>query len=363
MALATRAAAMADGLMPFSRLLALFCASLWVVACTDARPRTETFYVFGTLVEVSLADTEAANAQAAFQELQQLFQGMHHDLHAWEPGKLDALNQAIAQGRQGEADRHIANLVLESQPLETASGGRFNPAIGKLVGLWGFHTSDYPIRQPMPDASAIAALLQMHPSSLDIDLQPASDGLWQASSSNQAVQLDFGGIAKGYAVDQAIDLLRRKGIDHAIVNAGGDLRAIGSNSGSNWRIAIENPLGGVIGILEIDTDEAVFTSGNYQRFGVDQHGFRYAHILDPRTGQPVVDVMSATVVMANGTRADAAATALVVAGRKEWREVARGMGIDQLLLTTEDGTVYLTRALDARIQAAADTRQKFVLLD
>ncbi len=363
MALANRAAAMAGAPISLGQLLALISISLGVVACTDAGPRTETFYVFGTLVEVSLADTETATAQSAFRDMQQMFQAMHRDLHAWEPGKLGTLNQAIARGQNGEADRHIANLVLESRQLETASGGRFNPAIGKLVALWGFHTSDYPISQPVPDAAAVAALLQTHPSSLDIQVQPAGDGLWQASSSNRAVQLDFGGIAKGYAVDQAIELLRTKGIRHAIVNAGGDLRAIGSNAGRSWRVAIENPLGGVVGILEIDTDEAVFTSGNYQRFGEDESGYRYAHILDPRTGRPVVDVLSATVVMANGTRADAAATALVVAGRKEWREVARGMGIEQLLLTAEDGTIYLTRALDARMQATADTRKQFVLLD
>ncbi|HET6565865.1 MAG TPA: FAD:protein FMN transferase [Xanthomonadales bacterium] len=347
----------------YSRIVAL-CIGFSLAACTDQKePAKAEFFVFGTLVDVTLTGVDAATEQAAFFELQQMFLGMHRDWHAWEPGQLTSINAAMANGQEAIANDSLAELILQSGQLETASGGRFNPAIGKLIGLWGFHTSDYPIRQPVPSNEAINALLAGGPSTLDIDLHYLGDEQWQVSSRNPAVQLDFGGVAKGYATDLAIELLRSKGIANAIVNAGGDLRAIGSNQGQNWRIAIENPLGGIIGILEIDSDEAVFTSGNYQRFGEDESGFRYAHILDPRTGWPVEDVMSATVVMKNGASADAAATALVVAGLEEWPEVAEGMGLQQFLLTDERGAVYLTRAMQARLQLAEEAGQRMVLLD
>lgn len=345
------------------QFLLLLAVCMALVACSERQPEKAEYYVFGTLVEVSVAGAEPATAQLAFQELQQLFQYMHRDWHAWEPGQLGDINQAIADGQSAIADPHIAELIRRSGQMETASDGRFNAAIGKLIGLWGFHTSDYPIQGPIPGEHQIAQLLATHPSALDIQLQDLGNEQWQLSSHNPGVQLDFGGIAKGYAVDLAIELLSSKGIGNAIVNAGGDLRAIGSNQGQAWRVAIQNPLGGIIGILEVDSGEAVFTSGNYQRFGEDESGFRYAHILDPATGWPVKDVMSATVITRSGINGDAAATALVVAGLDEWPEVAKGIGLEQFLLTDEQGTVYITRTLHSRLELNAGNNLKVVLLD
>jgi thiamine biosynthesis lipoprotein len=164
-------------------------------------------------------------------------------------------------------------------------------------------------------------------------------------------------------VDLAIEHLKTQAVKGAIVNAGGDVRTFGTQGGRAWRIAVQNPLGGIIGIIETDSDEAVFTSGNYQRFGVDENGFRYAHILDPRTGWPVSQVLSATVIADSGMVADAAATALVVAGLDEWQQVATGMQLDFVLLTDEAGKVYVTRAMQARLQLSPELAKAVVLLD
>jgi thiamine biosynthesis lipoprotein len=295
--------------------------------------------------------------------LQERFQYMHRNWHAWEPGQLVDINQAIAGGRVAQADDHIATLIRQSQVFEASSGGRFNPAIGRLVGLWGFHTSDYPIRAEVPAEADIAGLVAARPSTADLQITGSSGGQWQVRSTNPTVQLDFGGIAKGYAVDLAIQALKLRQPEGAIVNAGGDLRAFGTNHGRPWRVAIENPLGGVLGVVEIQTDEAVFTSGNYQRFGEDSSGFRYAHILDPRTGWPVDEVLSATVIVHSGVAADAAATALVVGGLDEWAEVAKGLAIHALLLTDRDGKVYLNRAMSARLVMVEGMQDKTELLD
>jgi thiamine biosynthesis lipoprotein len=227
-------------------------------------------------------------------------------------------------------------MVLRSQELERLSGGRFNPAIGKLVELWGFHTSEYPIPGPPPDRREVQVLIDARPSSLDLEIDGDT-----VRSSNPAVQLDFGGIGKGFAIDLAIETIRRAGQESAIVNAGGDLRAIGNNLGKPWRIAVRAPGGGIAGAIEAGTDLAVFTSGNYERFREDA-GTRYAHILDPRTGWPLSTISSATVVAADGATADAAATALVVAGTQDWKEVAASMGIKGALVIDERGGIYAT---------------------
>jgi thiamine biosynthesis lipoprotein len=349
--------------MSLSRLIFCLTTCVLLSACTDREPEKAELFVFGTLVNISLSGSDPATTESVFQGLQQMFQAMHKDLHAWEPGQLTTINHAFATGQPIIIDRAIAELIQQSQNFETASGGRFNPAIGKLIGRWGFHTSNYPIQAPIPASNEIAQLLAAKPSSLDIQLHYVSNDQWEAQTPNPAVQLDFGGIAKGYAVDLAIDRLQASSMEGSIVNAGGDLRAFGSNQGRAWRVAVQNPLGGIIGIIETVGTEAIFTSGNYQRFGQDKTGFRYAHILDPRSGWPVNQVMSATVIADTGISADAAATALVVAGLDEWSEVAAGMGLEYVLLTDESGNAYMTQAMQSRLQLSGDFENKVILLD
>jgi thiamine biosynthesis lipoprotein len=183
-----------------------------------------------------------------------------------------------------------------------------------------------------------------HPSSLDIEVRGG-----QLFSANPAVQLDFGGIAKGFAVDIACEELAALGVRNAIVNAGGDLRAFGHHGERPWRVAIRNPLGGSLGGIEIHEDEAVFTSGNYERYHESATHKRYAHILDPRSGWPARQLMSATVVARDGWMADAAATALIVAGLSEWSEVASAMQLELVLLVDDTGRIHATSAMQERL--------------
>ena len=330
------------------RRLAAITLVLGLVACDREQARSEQLYVFGTVVEVTTWNVPAGEADAAFAQLQQMFDRMHRDWHAWEPGMLTRLNRAFANGTAEEVSEDIVYLVRRSQALEQASGGRFNPAIGGLIGLWGFHTSDYPIMGPPPAREDIERWIAQSPSSLDITI----DGQL-LSSENPAVQLDFGGVAKCYAVDLAIARLRNLGIENAIVNTGGDLRAMGRRGDRPWRIAVRRPGGGVIGAVEVLEDESLFTSGNYERFRQDQE-LRYPHILDPRTGWPVRDIASATVIADEGLAADAAATALVVGGLSEWVGLARDMGLRQVMIVDGEGHVFMTPEMAVRVRLVDD---------
>ena len=106
--------------------------------------------------------------------------------------------------------------------------------------------------------------------------------------------------------------------------------------------------------IEVSGDESVFTSGNYERYN-EHEGVRYAHILDPRTGRPVVGITSVTVIHDNGAEADAAATALVVAGADGWWETARAMGIRYAMVVEENGTVHLNPAMRDRVAFTGDS--------
>jgi len=163
------------------------------------------------------------------------------------------------------------------------------------------------------------------------------------------VALDLGAYAKGYAVDVAIEALRKRGIHNAIVNAGGNLRLIGSKGKRPWRIGVRDPRGaGVIASLEAGNDEAVITSGDYERY-FDYQGQRYHHIIDPRSGYPARGAIATTIIARDGLSADVASTALLIAGPDHWRETARALGIEEAMLIDDKGVVHITRALMQRI--------------
>ncbi len=339
----------------FVSLTPIFVLCLLLLsACQRDGEQSAELYVFGTIVEIKLWGASPQEAGHAFAEIQRMFQAMHRDWHTWEPGRLVDINKAFSEGRSATADHDIVEMIRRSQVIEATTGGRFNPAIGGLVRLWGFHTSDYPIEGPPPSQAQIREILDLNPSSADIHI----NGL-ELSTDNPAVQLDFGGIAKGYAVDLTIARLRALGIDNAIVNAGGDLRAIGTHGDRPWRVAVRKPGGGNVGSVQVEGDEAIFTSGNYERFRQDQLE-RYPHILDPATGWPARDIASVTVITDEGILADAAATALVVAGLARWPEVARALKLQQIAVVDENGTVYLTPAMEKRLQFISDVERVIV---
>jgi thiamine biosynthesis lipoprotein len=181
------------------------------------------------------------------------------------------------------------------------------------------------------------------------------------SSDNPHVEIDLGAYAKGHALNRAVEFLQAQGFPDVIVNAGGDLCTAGKHGDRPWRIGIRHPQGsGVIASLELSGDECVMTSGNYERYRAHE-GIRYSHILDPRTGYPVEQITSVTVLSPDGDLADAAATALSVAGLQDWRRIARQMGVDRVMLVDESGEILLTPAMQARIQIESEFQKKLVV--
>lgn len=290
------------------------------------------FAVFGTEVEVQLHDTGPRQSQAAYAEVGALLQRLHRELHPWEDGALMELNRAIAAGQAHETTPDIVELIGTSRSLEAATDGAFNPAIGALVNLWGFHASSYPITDPPPAPGLVDALLARAPSTHDLEI----DGL-VVRSANRAVRLDFSGIAKGLAVRRVCEAIGEHDVGAAMVNAGGDVMVC-SVGDRPWRVAIRAPGGGVLETIEVRRPLAIFTSGNYYRYG-EFDGERYAHILNPATGRPVDQIMQATVIDPDPLLADAGATALVVAGTDRWRRIADSLAAERSMVIDVGGSL------------------------
>lgn len=320
--------------------------ALTLAACSPTPSvHKESLYVFGTLVSISAYTADKAAFERALEAVDGEFQQMHRDWHAWKgEGELVRLNRAMAAGEVHRVGPFLLPLITQAKTLSLQSLGLFDPAIGNLIALWGFHSDEPPTGEP-PSREAIGKLLEDAPTMADLTIDDD-----RVSSSNRRVNIDLGAFAKGYALQLAIDRLATFGITSAIVNAGGDLCVAGRRGDRPWRIGIRHPQGrGVIASMDIADGECVLTSGNYERYREYQQ-VRYAHIIDPRSGYPVAHVASATVVSKDGGLADAAATALSVAGPDQWLEVSSRMGLQEVMLVDETGRIYLTPEMQQRVR-------------
>lgn len=331
------------------RRLVLLLVLVWgLAACGKAPLHQQQAFVFGTRVEVLIAGLPEAVARPATAAVLREFDRLHRSYHAWQPSELSVLNQSIATGRQQAVTSEMAALIGEAQRLASASEGLFDPGIGRLIGLWGFQSDDLPAA--LPDAGALAAWRAVRPGIADLQVEGT-----EISSRQREVALDFGGYLKGVALDRAASILKAQGVDNALINIGGNVLALGSKNGQRWRVGIQHPRQpGPLATLELDDGEAVGTSGDYQRyFEVD--GRRYCHLLDPRSGRPVMHTQALTVLvtarLAAGTLSDVASKPLFITGG-DWPRLARQLQVEHVLRVDADGRVQVSRALHARLEYA-----------
>ncbi|HNQ05482.1 MAG TPA: FAD:protein FMN transferase [Thiobacillaceae bacterium] len=347
-----RARSTAGSAGAWSAWLALCLVSLLLSGC-GAQIHRQQAYVFGTLVEITLHGEDPGKARQAADALLRDFDRMHRDLHPWEPGPLEALNSRLARATPRTPARidlatqaELHAILTDATRMSILSEGLFNPAIGNLVRLWGFHGDTFTPR--LPDPVAIARLVAARPGMGDLQ--------WQGDvlvCRNPAVRIDLGGYAKGYALDRAARLLRDQGVKNALINIGGNIMALGDKGGTPWKVGIQHPRrAGALAVLALRDGEAIGTSGDYQRF-FEVDGRRYSHLIDPRTGWPARQAQAVTVIARGpgaGVLSDVASKPLFIASATDWRRLAGKMGIDEALRVAADGTIHVTRAMNSRLE-------------
>jgi len=228
----------------------------------------------------------------------------------------------------------VFRLLQRCVEFSRLTDGAFDVTVTPLIGLWrnAARRGVAPAPDEVERAKALVGwrLIRFDPAQQTVHF------------AREGVQLDLGGIAKGYAIDRAIAALQKAGIRRALVNAGGDVYGLGSKPvGRAWNVGIQDPrrpadTESLIQVIEV-MDAGVATSGNYRRFTVIQ-GRRYSHILDPRTGIPADAVPSVSVLAPDATTADALATGLSVLGvAKGLAVVEKLKNVEALLVTVEKG--------------------------
>jgi thiamine biosynthesis lipoprotein len=313
-----------------------------VVGCSPGTATLQReFLVFGSSAELNLRGAPSALANAA-DAVERVLAEYDRDWHPWRESALVELNRAIAAGKPHRTIDSIRMLIEASRPLVRSSAGLFDPAAGGLVRAWGFHSSEWPTTAA-PDAHAIAAWRAAPPRFEDLRV----DGL-QVTASNRLLQLDFNAIAEGVAAGRVVRILREHGIDHALFDLGGDVIALGDAGGRPWRVALRDPRGDALGWVELADGEALFASGSYAKYREDA-GRRRPHVLDPRSGEPVVGSAASAVLAIDPVLADAAATALMVGGAADFDTLLAAMQLRCALLLTDDDVLHISSALAQRL--------------
>lgn len=327
----------------------LLLLGTWLLLAACAR-NEETHQIrgeaFGAPVEISIYGVSEQRAQKLGYAVLEEFGRLHRKFHAWKPSELTALNDAIARGEAYQSDAEMVALLQAATRLAEDSDNLFNPAVGRLIRLWGFQSSQIVPQQP--DAADIRRLVEARPRMTDLRFDGTT-----ISSSNPLVMLDLGGYAKGYALDRAAQLLRKEGVSAALINVGGNILAVGQPGARPWTVGIQNPRGaGVIAAVPLHDNEAIGTSGDYQRYYM-QEGKRRPHIIDPRTGETTNLVAAATVIISGGdavgTRSDGYTKPLFVAGPAHWQAMAQRLGLKEVMLIDAEGKLTITPALQQRM--------------
>lgn len=290
--------------------------------------------VMGTLATVTVVASDDAVAAAAIEAAHERIGDVNRLMSTYqEDSEISQLNQA-ARGTQIAVSAETFECLKRALEICRLSGGAFDVTCRPLVGLWRAAG----VRGTLPtDAELAAAVARVGCES--VDLHAAVRGVRLTQSG---MEVDLGGIAKGYALDLAAEAIMDAGASSGLVDIGGDIRATGERS---WRIGVRHPFRAdrseTICVLEVN-DRAVATSGNQERY-TEIEGRRFSHIVDPRTGWPAEQAPSVTVIAADGTTADGWATALSVLDVEEGAELLASLPDERL-------EVMWFWKLDGRIQ-------------
>ena len=314
---------------------ALLSAAFLLTGCSGApaqEPESATFFAMDTAMDFTVygdaALLDEAETLIGSLEEQVSVTDEHSDIYA------------IDHTGSGSLSGNAAELMEQALELCRRTGGALDISVYPIVRAWGFTTGSYQV----PDEETIQSLLPL------VDYtQIQYDAATGVVTLPEGMEIDLGSVAKGYAGQLAAQMLREHGVQSALLNLGGNVQTVGAKpDGSPWQIGIKDPQGeDAMMVLSVE-DQAVVTSGGYERY-FEQDGQTYWHIMDPSTGHPADSgLLSVTIVGKQGIICDGLSTSLFVMGLEKAADLWAQSGDFEAVFVTASGEVYITEGLQDR---------------
>ena len=331
---------------------------LFLLLIASACHREQSLYnkserIMGSIFEITAFSVDMAECQKVVDEAFKEMRLVDRLMSTYNSeSEISQLNR-LAGVSSLKVSQQVMEIIQEAKRYSELTDGAFDVTVGTLVELWGFKHKDW----RFPDASEIQQVLPLvNYKNILLDEETQTVKLKLAG-----MKIGLGAIGKGYAVDKAIETLKRHGIKHALVNASGSIFALGTKiDKTEWTVGIRHPRGSreqIFATLQIE-NQGVATSGDYENFFV-KDGKRYSHLLDPRTGKPVDNgMLSVTIVAQTATEADALSTSVFMLG------VDRGLKLIEELDGVEGVLIRATGVssteLDVIVSSGLKNRINFV---
>jgi FAD:protein FMN transferase len=313
--------------------LAVVALALPQVASAAWMNRTEA--IMGTRVYVELWSEDPVKGDAAMEAVMTEMRRIDDLMSHYKPeSQLSQINER-ANSEPVQVDKELFDLIKLSTYYSQITEGAFDITYASVGYLYDYrkhiHPTEEQIKSALPAVNWRNMLLDESHHSVRFE--------------HPGMRIDLGGIGKGYAVDRGIEILKARGITHALVTAGGDSRIIGDRLGRPWLVAIQHPDNPQKVVTRIPlSDSAVSTSGDYERY-FDENGVRYHHIIDPHTGHSASKVRSATILAPTATQTDGMSKTAFVLGAEKTLEIINRMPEYDAVFVTPDGKVLYSNGL------------------
>lgn len=319
------------------RLLAALALS--IVVCPARAEWVERVEdgIMGTRIVVELWSDNKANGEAAVAAVLDEMRRIDSAMSTYKPDSELSKVNAQAAKQAVPISQELFDLLSTSIEYSNLTGGAFDVTYASVGFMYDFRQRVRPDEEQIRDA--LPGINYRH-----LILDPK---VRTVKFAREGVRVDLGGIGKGHAVDRGVAVLQARGIEHALVSAGGDSRIIGDRFGKPWVVGIRHPdrKNEVIARIPLE-DAALSTSGDYERY-FDEQGVRYHHIIDPKTGRSASKVRSATIIGPTATRTDGLSKTAFVLGPEKALELYNTLEDVDAILVAPDGRVLYTKGLEA----------------
>ena len=324
-------------------ILILAILSLLLPSCQRRSPLLVKRHrlLMGTVVEISVIGRDEDKAAAAIGDAFAEMERIEKLMSRWIPESEVSRINGRAGGKPVKVSPEVLKVIQRAGEISKASGGYFDISIGALLDLWGFEGSGSRVPSKVEVEKALGSVGY---GAVVVDEEAATVEL------TKGMRIDLGGIAKGYAVDRAYELLTSRGYGNVIVNAGGDMRVGGRKPNGPWVIGIQDPRDRSRILATFDAEgSSVATSGDYERyFEID--GIRYHHLLNPFTGFPARGCRSVTILAKEALSADALATAVFVMGPRKGLQLIEALEGIEGLIVSADGDIIQSEGLKGKFR-------------